>query len=728
MSSMGTSKSVNIQTRTILRKLAVICALIMAFMLLPGSRPENLMRQAPDPVLKQTIPNSISFKIDADKKIGSVSPMIYGQMIEHAYWSVHLGLWAQLIDNGGFELDRDKKYPVVAQGWQLTSTNKGNQFIGRLDSVRPFNARFSQQISISKFTGGEVRLSQNDLYVKQGVDYRGFVFIRGDKKVSGRVIFLSNTGEELALQELGKATGDTWRRFDFSLRPNAECKNASFVVGIKGEGVLNVDQIQINPSDTYQGHGTRADMIELYKGLKPAFIRWPGGTYLIWHHWKNGIGPHEMRPVGDGRMVIGQVGEWDPNTFGTDEYMQFCKDVGAEPMVNVNIKDGLQNTLDWIEYCNGEASTQWGNQRVKNGHPDPYSVKYWVIDNEPTHRSLEKGFETNQYPRLAREWAEAMKKKDSSIKILIMGNTGLQANLDSIPRFTSDVIRETAKVIDALCEHLYYDEALRGTPYRMGVAINKRKILIDQLCGKRDVKVALTEWNPQSYASDEKYMMQSNEVEKNSQQVAFIDERAAGEITMGGNMNQAIEGAQIFHIMERASASNILDIATPCQLCVNVDRYSGTWLRSALVQINNHSAWTSPFYHVNALYSRLRQPYMVQTEVKDMPSAKSPDYNGVSFPAVDVVATCSESKNLIVIKAVSNSSSQEYELKFEIQNVKKIRSIKTTEIRSDSPFAMNTASAPSEVVPKEGNINAEGTRFSYTIKPHTVAAMEVKVE
>jgi len=663
-------------------------------------------------------PNLIIFKIDAGKKIGTVSPMIYGQMVEQAYWSVHLGLWAQLIDNGGFELDRDKKYPTVAQGWELTSTDTGNQFDGKLDDQKPFNAGFSQQINISKFVGGEVRLSQKGLYVKRGVDYKGFVFLRGDKSESIRVALLSNTGDELASQDLGKLVGKTWHKFEFVLRPNAECKDAAFVLGLRGEVVLGVDQIQIYPSDTYQGHGTRTDMVELYKGLKPTFIRWPGGTYLIWHHWKNGIGPYEMRPVGDGRRVTGQVGEWDPNTFGTDEYIQFCKDVGAEPMINVNIKDSLQNTLDWIEYCNGLMNTEWGSKRAQNGHNDPYQVKYWVIDNEPTILTRQKGFEANQYPQLARKWAEAMKKKDPSIKVLIMGETKVQSYFSTMPEFTAQVVKETKDVIDQLCVHLYYDEALLGMPYKLAGAISTMKKLIDQSCNGRDVKVALTEWNPHCNTSMGVNMKQPDEMKKNLQSKTYG----------AGNLNQAIEGAQLFHVMERASAANILDIATPCQLCVNVDRYSGTWLRSALVQINNNTAWTSPLYHVNALYSRLRQPYLIQIAAKDIPSVQADTNNGVSFPSVDVVASQGELKNLIVIKAVSNSSSQEYELRFDIKSIKKIRAIKVTEIRADSPFVMNTASAQKEVVPKKGTISADGNRFVYKLKPHTVAAMEVTVE
>jgi alpha-N-arabinofuranosidase len=727
---MDTLKTVNTETRTKLGKMSVMTALISLFLLWAGAEPAQSLQRTDDNPLVQTTPNDvkkgvgkgqanpIKFTIDADKKIGSVSPFIYGQMVEQAYWSVHLGLWAQLIDNGGFELDRDKKYPSVAQGWELTSTDTGNQFDGKLDDQKPFNAGFSQQINIPKFAGGEVRLSQKGLYVKRGVDYKGFVFLRGNKAESIRVALLSNTGEELASQDLGKVADETWRRFEFVLRPNAECKDAAFVLGLRGAVVLGVDQIQIYPSDTYQGHGTRADMVELYKGLKPTFIRWPGGTYLIWHHWKNGIGPFEMRPVGDGRRVTGQVGEWDPNTFGTDEYMQFCKDVRAEPMVNVNIKDSLQNTLDWIEYCNGAMNTQWGSQRVRNGHKDPYQVKYWVIDNEPTILTKQKGFEANQYPQLAREWAEAMKKKDPSIKVLIMGETKVQSYFSAIPEFTAQVVRETKDVIDQLCVHCYYDEALLGTPYRLAGAISTMKKLIDQSCSGRDVKVALTEWNPQCNTSMGENTKQPNEMEKN------LQSKPLG----AGNMNQAIESAQLFHVMERASAANVLDIATPCQLCVNVDYYTGTWLRSALVQINNHTAWTSPLYHVNALYSRLRQPYLIKIAAKDMPSIQANANSDVSFPAVDVVATRGELKNLIVIKVVSNSRSQEYELRFDIKSIKKIRTIKVTEIRADFPLAMNTASAPQTVVPKEGTISAEGTSFIYTLKPHTVAAMEVTVE
>ena len=99
---------------------------------------------------------------------GKISDGIYAQMVEHAYWSVHLGLCAQMLDNGGFELDRCGDFPKVAQGWYLTTTNSQNMYKARLDSFDPYNALYSQQITIEKYASGQVELFQPALNIKSG--------------------------------------------------------------------------------------------------------------------------------------------------------------------------------------------------------------------------------------------------------------------------------------------------------------------------------------------------------------------------------------------------------------------------------------------------------------------------------------------------------------------------------------------------------------------------------
>jgi alpha-N-arabinofuranosidase len=635
---------------------------------------------------------------------GKISDGIYAQMVEHAYWSVHLGLCAQMLDNGGFELDRYGDFPEVAQGWYLTTTNSHNTYKARLDGFDPYNALYSQQITIEKYVSGQVELFQPALNIKSGVDYTGFLFLKGDGKVRAQLELRSVNNDLVALQELGEVSHGEWQKYEISLSAGREGFNGSFILALKGEGSVWVDQAQLYPSDSYLGHGTRKDMVEYYKDLKPSIIRWPGGTYLIWHQWKNGIGPLEDRHYGDGRRLVDKHGvahwgEWDPNTFGTDEFIQFCRDVGAEPMININIKDGLDNALDWMEYCNGDATTKWGGIRAKNGHEEPYNVKYWVVDNEPLVLSDDKAFNRKLYPILARQFAEAMRQKDPSAQIFIFGDHDLASQLDGVPPFSEEVAKECKSVMDALCLHCYYDQtvygALQGTPYRLGESLARIKEMMDSCSGDGAPKVALTEWNPEANTD------------------------------VAGNMGQAIEAAQVFLILERLSADGVIDYASMCQLCVNVDRYRGRWLRSAMVQIDKARAWVSPMYHVTAAFSQHYQPHLVETDLSSIPQVESQIFEGYEFPALDVVATVDEGGDRIVIKAVNNTEDQELQTRLNLEGIERIRSIRAVEITADSIHTMNSQYSRDNVGTSEVVVEADASSFDYIFRPLTVTVFEV---
>ncbi|MEE8441554.1 MAG: alpha-L-arabinofuranosidase C-terminal domain-containing protein [Spirochaetia bacterium] len=263
------------------------------------------------------------------------------------------------------------------------------------------------------------------------------------------------------------------------------------------------------------------------------------------------------------------------------------------------------------------------------------------------------------------------------------------------------MVKETRDLIDRLCVRCYYDQShlapLQGMPYKLGESIERLKKMIDQHCGDRDVKVFLSEWNPECSTD------------------------------VAGNMGQALEAAQIFHMMERKSAEGSLDMATPCQLCVHVDRYRADWLRSAPVQINNYTAWTSPMYHVNALYSRLREHYLLDCSSADIPTVQSQIFDGCTFPALDVVVTRGESKNRIVIKAANNSDRNQ-EVAFTLRSSGTIKRVKATTVAAKSIFARNTAGSPNEVVPEEAEVKAVGAEFSWSFRPGSVTAFEVTIE
>jgi alpha-N-arabinofuranosidase len=628
--------------------------------------------------------------------------MLYGQMIEHAYWSVHMGLCSQMLDNGGFELDRDGGHTKIAQGWRIVTTDTGNVFYSHVDDETPYNGKHCQKITVYRYTGGAVRLAQNYLSVENGKSYKGFVMLKG---TCGKVVIklLSVTQRVIGRQDVDVT--QNWKKAQFTLDSAETDSAAAFAIEMISEGTLFLDQAFLYPAESYGG--VRPDIAALYKELEAPFLRWPGGSYLIWHHWKHAIGPLEDRPYNDGRILrdwnfgVYHDGEWDSNAFGTDEFMAFCHSLNTEPMVNVNIKDGLQNTLDWIEYCNGGVNTTWGAERARNGHPEPYAVKYWVIDNEPLVHTENKAYSMETFPTNTQIWAEAMKRKDPSITIMCMGDHDLYNYIDHEPEFSEIVARATKDTIDHLCVHIYYDQSfsgpLQGMPYQMGVAFGRLKKMLDKHSG-RNAKVFLSEWNPESNTN------------------------------MGGNMGQALESAQLFHVMERASAAGVMDFATPCQLCVNVDKYRGFWLRAALVQISNNASWTSPLYHVNRLYAKHRLPNLLQTDFDNTITQQSVAFNGYAFPSVDLVAAASDDMSKITLKIVNNSDSEDFEFHFKIHNFHLSDAVQHT-VSSNSILNMNSRFTPDHISETTASLTKEADGgVICSISKNSVILLELNAE
>ncbi|OTA26103.1 alpha-L-arabinofuranosidase [Alloscardovia macacae] len=127
--------------------------------------------------------------------------------------------------------------------------------------------------------------------------------------------------------------------------------------------------------------GYRNDVLDALKQLKPPVLRWPGGCYADMYHWRDGIGPREERPVTFNENF--GTFEREDNQFGTDEFLQLCEMIGAEPWININMLSGtIQEMKDWMEYCNRAEDTTLSRLRAANGHSEPYNVKYWGIGNE----------------------------------------------------------------------------------------------------------------------------------------------------------------------------------------------------------------------------------------------------------------------------------------------------------------------------------------------------------
>lgn len=126
--------------------------------------------------------------------------------------------------------------------------------------------------------------------------------------------------------------------------------------------------------------GFRSDVLEAMKKLRPPVLRWPGGCYADDYHWEDGIGPAAQRPR---RVNIWWGQNVETNAFGTHEFIQLCRYLGAEPYLAGNVGSGaVRDMRDWVEYCNFNGDSTLARRRADNGSPMPFNVRYWGVGNE----------------------------------------------------------------------------------------------------------------------------------------------------------------------------------------------------------------------------------------------------------------------------------------------------------------------------------------------------------
>jgi alpha-L-arabinofuranosidase len=150
-------------------------------------------------------------------------------------------------------------------------------------------------------------------------------------------------------------------------------------------------------------------------------LRWPGGNFASGYHWADGVGPPEARPR---RMELAWHAE-ESNRFGTDEFMAYCRALGAEPYVCLNMGTGtLDEAQAWVEYCNGTGDTYWANRRRENGHAGPYGVRYWGLGNELYGPWQTGALSAEAYVAKAREWAKVLRWTDPQVQLVACGQNG----------------------------------------------------------------------------------------------------------------------------------------------------------------------------------------------------------------------------------------------------------------------------------------------------------------
>ncbi len=137
-------------------------------------------------------------------------------------------------------------------------------------------------------------------------------------------------------------------------------------------------------------NGIRKELVEEMRKIKAPVVRYPGGCFADSYDWRDGIGPADKRPRrtnfwAQEESAAGSANhKYDPNQFGTNEFVQFCKLIGSQPYLAANVRSlPASEFYRWVEYCNSPAgSTTLADTRAAAGYPEPFGVRYWGVGNE----------------------------------------------------------------------------------------------------------------------------------------------------------------------------------------------------------------------------------------------------------------------------------------------------------------------------------------------------------
>ncbi len=271
--------------------------------------------------------------------------------------------------------------------------------------------------------------------------------------------------------------------------------------------------------------GIRTALIEKMRQIKAPAVRWPGGCFADSYDWRDGVGPKDKRPkrtdfwVDDpdakGLPAKG-LPSYDPNQFGTDEFVHFCKAVGAEPYLAANVRSLNAYAFDqWVEYCNSPAgSTSWSEVRAAGGSAEPYNVRYWGVGNESW--GCGGNFTPEEYASEYRRYQSWLPKYGLDLNLIASGPN--QDDVDWTTRFFENIFAagRAIKPPFGWSMHYYTDlpEALKFTEADVypgyQLADRMEKIMLDHwtAMGVYDrthrVKLVVDEYGPWYRFSDSK--------------------------------------------------------------------------------------------------------------------------------------------------------------------------------------------------------------------------------
>lgn len=652
----------------------------------------------------------------------TVNPYLFGHFVEDIRDHMEAMLAFSLRDMD-FESEAEGK-TAVSGSWSAYTNGRNTHYA--LEAPAMKHSGRAQRIRIESDDEAYAGISQRTA-LKGPIDYKVKLVARASIEIQ----YVSVEAVDWRTEEvLGHARIDLvshdWREYTAEIYVSRACTDAEFRVFVPdghprwndhvSTGMLWLDHVSLLPSD-HIGLVKR-EVLDMSRELNAGMMRL-AGNYISAYHFEHAIGPSLERPV----MYNEAWGGWTSKYFGTDEFISFCREIAAEPLICVNDGSGKpEEAARWVEYCNGSIDTPMGAKRAANGHPEPYNVKHWEIGNEVWGAWQVGTCSAEQFARRCVAFILAMKEVDPSITIMACGHTDQGWN-----RTVLDIAGEH---IDYLTLHLYHGygrfgmdrhtqaeeryKAMASFPEwtRNDILQTQEQIRVN---GKHShIKLAITEHNTMYYP---------NTVRK-----GLPDEHTLGAaVANAGNLNEMLRCSDLVQI---GSFSDLVNGWLGG--CIRVgdhyaDQYRGKapgWSGLPL------TVYGTPSYEVMKLYANRDIRRMLATDVHcdtfSVNSFKPAPIDLAQLPDLDVAAGINQEGSLVTVLVV-NRSLKEVTVELNLHGLEPAKEWRLYEITADSANEINSVFAPDHILCKDSIISSEVLKEGWKLQPTSVYALEIEV-
>ena len=332
--------------------------------------------------------------INADKPGVRISPALYGIFFEEINCAGDGGIYAEQVRNRSFEdSDKPEHWSLLLAGNAQASMEVAAHDGGEFDK---------RALKFTIANGGARAGIANDGYwgisVNKGARYDLSLQAKGENFGGPLMVTLENAAGAVYASAKTPNLNGNWQKLNLTLTSDATDPNARLVISAKQAGTVWLDMVSLFPKDTFKNrsNGLRPNLAQMLSDMNPAFMRFPGGCWIegdtleTASRWKRTVGDTENRWT--------QWNLWGYNStngLGYHEYLQMCQDLGADALFVINcgmshkgvvpmdkMEPWVQDSLDAIEYAIGPTTSKWGELRAKNGHPQPFGLKYIQVGNE----------------------------------------------------------------------------------------------------------------------------------------------------------------------------------------------------------------------------------------------------------------------------------------------------------------------------------------------------------